>query len=561
MKFSVVVASIAAFGVSHCHGVEDTADLAASLPESSLHRNLLFQKLWNYSPRTKITDIAAIDLDLKVMKEALEDNFFDLAEELYKDGGHVGSTAVLTLDLALDQDIPAGTDVLIPSGQNDDTGWGSLAADAQQGDRIILVSYGTTVNPSDHVGCQVGALPDPKTHGCFVESGTMNFPDLGKSYTYEYEMLTENINLLSFLTLALDAKNLQDSGTFFKYKTYFGSDEYLDEITTAAFNGRATQFSEPRGVMDFSLFGNEGNREVIDLTIVLMTVWMTVIGHLENAVDTCFVGNCDTEVCLERPGVYEWDSAVAYYAGSQLEFGNADKGDMFFAQVDKRCPDMRTCGETGNLKSGNAFINHDIFHWFNRGQRDIVERYCKGAQAAKDRIVELMAVPLIQSVIRYAHIVEGEGGPSEVNQFEKHTGEAAAFALAVAPLVHHCSPEDAEIIMENLKPKTETNVDFAAVKGALERNYHCMKVKCHHVGGIYDAFSNSYRDGAAPCNDLTTGLTDQQRKWALALGISFGGIFVIAIIVCVVGRSEGAMIQPKTNNDLQLEATADAELS
>jgi hypothetical protein len=30
-----------------------------------------------------------------------------------------------------------------------------------------------------------------------------------------------------------------------------------------------------------------------------------------------------------------------------------------------------------------------------------------------------------------------------------------------------------------------------------------MKIKCHHVGGIYDDFSNTYREGAGPCNDLT----------------------------------------------------------
>jgi hypothetical protein len=263
---------------------------------------------------------------------------------------------------------------------------------------------------------------------------------------------------------------------------------------------------------------------------------------------------------LERPDAFEWDSAVAYYAGSQVEFAN-EKGDLIFSLADKRCEDMRTCGITGTLKSGNAFINHEIFHWFNRGQRDIVEGYCKGAQIAKDKIVELMAVPLIQSVIRYAHIVDGEGTSSVIDQLEKHTGEAAVYALAVAPLVHHCSPEDAAIIVANLKAKSPTNVDFAAVKGALERNYHCMKVRCHHVGGIYDDVTDSYKEGAGPCSDLTVGLTEQQKKWAMALGISFGSIFLIAIIVCVVGRSEGAMVEPK-NTDLQLQSSSpDAEIS
>jgi hypothetical protein len=259
---------------------------------------------------------------------------------------------------------------------------------------------------------------------------------------------------------------------------------------------------------------------------------------------------------LERPGVFEWDSAVAYYAGSQLEFQN-EKGNMIFYYADKGCEDFRTCGESGDLKQGNSFINHDIFHWFHRGQRDILERNCKGAQYAKDNIVELMAVPLVQGAIRYSHMVQGE---MESGSIEKHDAEAAAFGLAVLPLVHHCNPADASIIFENLKPKRPTNTDFSAVKGALERNYHCMKIKCHHVGGIYDEFSNKYREGAGPCNDLTVGLNESQKKWATALGISFAGLFLFSIVVCVVGRTERGMTEPK-NNDLQLQANTDAEIS
>jgi hypothetical protein len=58
----------------------------------------------------------------------------------------------------------------------------------------------------------------------------------------------------------------------------------------------------------------------------------------------------------------------------------------------------------------------------------------KGAQRAKDSIVELMAVPLVQGAIRYSHLVQGEMKSGDV---ETHDGEAAAFGLAVLPLVHH----------------------------------------------------------------------------------------------------------------------------
>ena len=79
---------------------------------------------------------------------------------------HVGSTAILELDEPLDQDIPAGMGVTIPIGENDDTGYGTVYVNAKQGEKLILITYATTVNQDDFVGCQVGALPEPKTAGC-----------------------------------------------------------------------------------------------------------------------------------------------------------------------------------------------------------------------------------------------------------------------------------------------------------------------------------------------------------------------------------------------------------
>ena len=301
------------------------------------------------------------------------------------------------------------------------------------------------------------------------------------------------------------------------------------------------------------------------MSIVLLTVWMTVVGTMETAIHKCQVGTCETEICPEPPGVQEWDSAVAYYAGSALVDPATTLGNLLFAYADLRCQDMKTCGTTGNLRQGTSLMNVYIFREFQRGQQHLVEGRCDLADTAKKQILQLMQVPLIQGAIRYAHMVEGE---MKLGDIEKHDAEAAGYALAVLPLVHACSPEDAQIIYNNLKPKSPTSVKFEEVKSAFERNYNCMNVKCSHVGGIYDDKTGEWKVGAEPCNDVMVGMSESAQKWTIALGVAFGGILIFAIIVCIVGRTERSMPSlpklPKRNqnsNDLQLEANEEAEMT
>jgi hypothetical protein len=122
---------------------------------------------------------------------------------------------------------------------------------------------------------------------------------------------------------------------------------------------------------------------------------------------------------------------------------------------------------------------------------------CQAARTTKNKIAKLMAVPLVQGVIRYAFIIGQEGSvdPDDI-------GEGAAFAAAVLPIVHHCSSADARIIYNNMRVRNP-NVSFAAVKSALERNYECMGITCEDVGGYYDAANEEYFPLAAPCGTTT----------------------------------------------------------
>ena len=108
----------------------------------------------------------------------------------------------------------------------------------------------------------------------FVESGTINFPDLDKNYEYTYKKLQENINLRSLLTLSLNAHNVVENDTFKKYLEYYGSPLYTDEIISAAFDGQS--FENNRGDMNFEVFGNTGSKGMIFESISISSDWRLV---------------------------------------------------------------------------------------------------------------------------------------------------------------------------------------------------------------------------------------------------------------------------------------------
>jgi hypothetical protein len=264
------------------------------------------------------------------------------------------------------------------------------------------------------------------------------------------------------------------------------------------------------------------------------------------------------ETGRETPGMFEWDSAVAYYSGSRLDLPN-NKGDFLFAFADERCTDFRTCGEKGKEAVGFAKSNHDAFKLFNRGQQELVDTNCRALRETKDTIEGLMTVPLVQGTIRYAHMVMGEEVSGRV---EKHNGEASIFALSVLPIVHACNPLDAEIIHDHLKPRKAYDINFQAIKYALEKNYACMNIKCNEVGGIYDSSTQTFKPDAQPCSDLDvelTELTEGQKMWAVALGVTLLIGLALLVTFCVVKTCKRG--EETSASNLQFAANSRAEIA
>lgn len=176
---------------------------------------------------------AATDQDLYAITRELRKKNFASAESIYNEGGHSGSYATLHLEDALDEALEAGTLIIGPTPIDDGSSGPAraiLREDANVGTRSLVVDYETrSVSYQDyHVDCQVGALADTYTVGCFNTTGFLTLPDQpNKSYQYHYDLTTENDNTRTIHGLNEKTKKWSDTNFLFKYLEYFGNEDYL----------------------------------------------------------------------------------------------------------------------------------------------------------------------------------------------------------------------------------------------------------------------------------------------------------------------------------------------
>jgi hypothetical protein len=225
--------------------------------------------------------------------------------------------------------------------------------------------------------------------------------------------------------------------------------------------------------------------EAIKGGIVALIFWMYTIGKMEYAISACLQGDTNT--------VRFWDESVAFYTGSLEGTDGSGDGNLVYDLATKQCRQFGTCGKTGTGTEGTAKVNFYVFDEFDFGKNTLSRGFCSQSAEAKDRIVAMMQIPLIQGFLHFAYILEKGATEAEA-------AAEASFAVAVLPLVHGCSDVDASIISENLGNIGNSKpTNFGVVKLALERNYECLVITCEDVGGLVKGDGDGYLEGAAPC--------------------------------------------------------------
>lgn len=276
---------------------------------------------------------------------------------------------------------------------------------------------------------------------------------------------------------------------------------------------------------------------------------------MEHAIDLCELpcqktGNvlyaeAQRAHCDDSP-VRAWDQAVAYYAGSLEGESGLGEGILFFGLADEMCARFLTCGDDASLRFGVSYVNNVAISQFMKGQINVLKRECEQARQVKDTIVDMMAVPLVQATLLMAY-EQVYGVNTKAAEQPKLAMQGTAYAATILPLVHDCSPNDAQIIFDNLlfgrDEENQTKVpDFVKVKHAFERNYRCMGISCKDVGGIWQG--RDYYPNAYPCQDDEM-VTEQSSSNSFRIIVSvatIGGALTLCVLLHLVGNRRRASL-------------------
>jgi len=483
-------------------------------------RRLSLQRIVGYEPRTQVTDQAAIDLDQKVMEEELFLGQMAKALNVYVEGGHSGSYAQLTL-LAPSGPVSFNAgDTVTGSTLTGGEVTGTLMEPLNIGegntqDIQIRVQYTTSDIQAKYVGCQVGGLYtffEANRAGCFTDSGTVvvvqknQLSSQSKRFNYKYNPRLDNNNARTLQTFSTTAHNvmhpLGDMNApyipdYQVFLDYYGNTEYANMWVMAANGGKDVTFSSGRGGANFTKLNFlQAYAEAMSKGTVVLNSYMYIIHTMEDAVAYC---EKKCAACANEQ-IHALDAAVAFYAGSlEGEDGNTGNGVMLYNLADTRGVQFSTAGPLANDDQGTSYTNIMIIQMFNKMQIYLLQGDCASARQGKDFIANFMKVPIVQSVLRYAYM-RAYQNPSVPEDSQQVMAEGATYTAALLPYLYNCSQDDAASVYNYMKiGSIPEELNFPAVKAALERNYQCMGITCSQVGGLWTV--NGYSANAAPCQD------------------------------------------------------------
>jgi len=448
-----------------------------------------FDLIAGYLPKSNVMEHLRLDLDQRDFEDFLKSGNFSSASDIYVNGGNSMKSMKIMMKEPLNKDFDKGS--MVEQGGAK----GILIANAKKGGDTLKVSvtskcFGKFSKTQDRSGCFSETGGVLKIDGEDVKSGI----DVKLPY-----------RTLAGFSVAAESK-MKGQKMFEMYKAYYGASDYADKFIKAALKG---EDETKRVNVPMNFLGKEDifRIECAKKGAAYWSVWMYVIREMEDAITDCKSG---CEFCNDAP-VHAWDEAVAFYTGS-LEGKSGDMGGkMLYRLAEKRCKNYQTCA--GAMSN----VNKEILQKFTDGKRELDQGKCDKIHPIKNRIIELMSIPLIQGTLRYAYkIARGDGTPKE-------KAEGVAFLGAIIPQLHSCSHSDAGLVMQHMW--IDGDIDYSAdgfktVKEAFQRNYACMGVSCADIGGHLDDLTDDFHADFRPCTDgvsPTAGQAQMSAPWIMCL--------------------------------------------
>jgi hypothetical protein len=342
-----------------------------------------------------VADLADLARDVDAMHQVLaRGDGLAAAYDIYTNGGYAKSSThvQITPPQGVEAEVPVGT---------------VFEAEAQDGSRATALSAfdylpGTTFFEliyHQDAPCHTGGLPDDLRNedGCFQSPG--EFKVSGSDEVYPFTS-AGNLNDRTIQVLSSGAsQRFRENGivtndyydAFQKYVDYFGDADFADMLVEAAKDGESYAFA--KGKFDFSIDNKESQANAMELISAYLNIGLAMIPELEGAVidckDDCLVPDCNHEA------IHQLDAAVAYYTGAlQPENG---KGNLLYGLANDMCSQFKTCGPGGDSTTGTAKVNLDMFELFQEMQEHLGAKKCARARHNKDKIIQLLFVPLVQA--------------------------------------------------------------------------------------------------------------------------------------------------------------------
>jgi hypothetical protein len=468
-----------------------------------------------------VTSHNALDIDQKEMEAALGASDYTLAESIYTTGGNSGgkvklTVSALTAAVAKSELVKVGTAIM------------KAKSAAAASDTEITLYYGdgaadTTCIRSNQAGCiTTGTLykADGTTVLGTISAGATSYRTLqGFSTAAPVKMAA-----------GWSASHNEPQKYYQEMVDVYNSGTYGDDMISSVIS------SPPSGDWVGIDSLPDARSQLVKKGTVFLNVWLYVIREFEDAVEDCVEG----DIAANDAPVHAWDEGVAFYTGTLegTEMGGEDSstGKMLHNLADKRCSNYGTCtwDTDGNPFRGKSAVNAELFRLFAIGRTHMQQGLCSYGAATKDRIAELMTIPMVQGALRYAYKVDKLGAGSE------EAAEGHIFAMASIGRVNSCSAASKTTIMNNMmmtpakydKATGLMSSGFESVYSAFKDVYSCLNIQCSDIGGLADSKGITleetvYYTGFEPCKDKAAGGSDDDDEDNTPM--------MIAVVVLAVG--------------------------
>lgn len=425
------------------------------------------------------------------------------AWDIYEMGGYAETIANLTLDGPLPVDLRKGWKITGQS-KNGKTAVGYPKEDYMMDQYPTYVEIIYSPDSQEDNPCHVGGLSNEfkEEGGCFVSPGYLQVGNEDKLVPFNYDLEANNVNARTIQELGLYANRYYRMRSdpnnsfykfFLKYINYYGLGEasFASKLNVNAHYGGKYEFE--KGYFDLNGLAEEKKADFFHLTSAYLIMGFSVVRAMEEAVQFC---RDACEICVHE-SVKAVDAAAAYYTGAQQQEDGS--GNLLYGLANDMCKKFKTCGEDGDKTYGTAKVNLDIFSALEELKTQVGKNKCTDAARTKERITNLLLVPLIQGFKFSTFRLDNPA------IFPDDPDGSLPFTAAVFPLLDSCEMEEVMHVEIDFGLGNEMQVlqKLNKVEEQMQDYYWCLGVCCHQIGGMWDTESGEYFKDHAPCLDDT----------------------------------------------------------